>query len=295
MNFSDYYQRQPATISFELFPPRNDAGMAALQNRLPKLIALEPAFITVTYGAMGQTRTRTLEIASMLKTQYGIETAHHLTCVGTSITGLKDILDSIYSHGIDKIVALRGDPPSGQSHYTPPADTYRHAGDLVQAIREDGRFTIAVAGYPETHIEAPDPQTDLTHLKAKVDSGADAIITQLYYDNDAFYSFTNNCRSIGITQPIVAGLMPILDVQQIKRITQMCGATIPQTLLLQLERADGDPEQVHEIGIQHTADQAIDLLSHGVSGIHFYILNQYFHIAEIMNRISDSLPHPHSS
>ena len=290
MKIADYYQGQAPSISFELFPPRNEVGMRALQNRLPKLISLEPEFITVTYGAMGQTQEKTLEIASMIRNEYGIDTAHHLTCIGTSKTTLGEILDSIHSHGIDKIVALRGDPPSGESLYVPPANTHPYASDLVHAIRNDGRFSIAVAGYPETHTEAPDPETDLRHLRSKVNSGADAIITQLYYDNDAFYSFVNKCRAIGITQPIVPGLMPILDVQQIKRITRICGATIPAILLRNLELADGNPDKVHEIGIQHTVQQALDLLSHGVPGIHFYVLNQYFHIAEIMNRIRHALP-----
>ncbi len=264
--------------------------MRALETRLPDLTSLNPDFITVTYGAMGQTRGKTLEIASLIKKEYHIDTAHHLTCIGTPKTNLKEILDSIHSHGIDNIVALRGDPPFGESHYVPPENTYPHASDLVEAIRKDGRFGIAVAGYPETHSEATNSETDLKHLKTKANSGADAIITQLYYDNNSFYSFVANCRSIGITQPIVPGLMPILDVQQIKRITRMCGATIPSKLLRDLEAADGNQELVHQIGIQHTVEQALDLLSNGVQGIHFYVLNQYFHIAEIISRIHTALP-----
>ena len=146
-----------------------------------------------------------------------------------------------------------------------------------------------MAGYPEKHIEAPDFATDLQNLKRKVNNGADVIITQLYYDNSQFYRFVDHCRAVGIHQPIIPGLMPILGIEQIKRITSMCGATIPKLLLSQLEEAGNDIDKVHEIGISHTANQALDLLSHGVPGIHFYVLNQYFHIAEIMERIKSAL------
>ncbi len=289
MKFADFYADGRPAISFELFPPRTERTLAELEERLPRLIDLGPSFMTVTYGALGSTRDRTLEVASKIKLEYGMETAHHLTCVGSSRDEITDILEEIRSNGIDNIVALRGDPPRGETEFTPPADGYGHGNELVEHISRFGGFSIAVAGYPEKHLEAPDFDTDLRNLKRKADSGADSVITQLFYDNGDFFSFADRCRAIGIEQPIVPGLMPILNVQQIKRITDMCGATIPDALLQQLQDAEDDEERVHQLGIVHTADQAIDLLDQGVPGIHFYVLNQHFHIAEIMERIQPAL------
>ena len=289
MKFAEYYQDRRPVISFELFPPRTDKGMEQLEERLPKLVLLEPSFITVTYGAMGTTQDRTLEIASKIKNQYGMETAHHLTCVGLRRNELDQTLDEIQRHKIENIVALSGDPPRGETNFKPLEGGYGHADSLVEHIRKHGGFGIAVAGYPEKHLEAPDFDTDLKYLKQKADAGADVIITQLYYDNRDYYAFVDKCRAMGIRQPIVAGLMPILNGEQIKRITGICGASIPGGLLQQLEVAGDDQDRVHEIGITHTANQAIDLLKNGVPGIHFYVLNQYFHVADIMERIKPTL------
>jgi len=289
MKFAELYKTGPTAISFELFPPRTEKTLAELEERLPKLIDLGPSLMTVTYGALGTTQGRTLEIASKIKNEYGMECAHHLTCVGSSREEIGLILDDIRKHDIENIVALRGDPPRGETEFTPPKDGYSHGNQLVEHISRYGGFGIAVAGYPEKHLEAPDFETDLENLKRKMDSGADVIITQLYYDNRNFYDFVERCRAVGINQPIIPGLMPILNVEQIKRITSMCGATIPTELLRQLEDAGNDEERVIEIGITHTANQALDLLQHGVQGIHFYVLNRHFQIAEIMERIRPSL------
>ena len=263
--------------------------MAELEKRLPRLIDLEPSLMTVTYGALGSTRERTLEIASRIKNEYGMEVAHHLTCVGAGRGEIELLLDDIRKHNIENIVALRGDPPRGEAEFTPPKDGYSHGDQLVGHIARYGGFGIAVAGYPEKHTQAPDFETDLRNLKLKVDMGADVVITQLFYDNRDFYDFVEGCRAIGISLPIIPGLMPILNVDQIKRITGMCGATIPAGLLRRLEDARDDEQRVYEIGISHTADQALDLLHQGVQGIHFYVLNRLFHIAEIMERIRPAL------
>lgn len=289
MKFSDFYSDGRPAISFELFPPRTDRTLEELEERLPRLIDLGPSFMTVTYGALGSTRDRTLEIASKILVEYGMEIAHHLTCVGSSRDEITTILEDIRSSGIENIVALRGDPPRGETEFTPPEDGYGHGNELVDHISRFGGFSVAVAGYPEKHLEAPDFETDLRNLKRKVDSGADGVITQLFYDNNDFFSFVDMCKEAGIEQPIVPGLMPILNVQQIKRITEMCGASIPDGLMRQLEDAEDDEERVHQIGISHTADQALELLDQGVPGIHFYVLNRHFHIAEIMDRIQPAL------
>lgn len=282
MRFKDYYERKEQTISFEIFPPKTEEGLIKLETRLPRLIELDPSFISVTHGAMGSTRGRTLEIASKIHRQLGMETAHHLTCVGASRDEIQRILEDIREAGIENIVALRGDPPKGETEFQAPKNGYSHAVELVEHIRDFGGFGIAVAGYPEKHIEAPSFETDLHYLKDKVDAGADVIITQLFYDNSCFYRFVDRCRAIGISKPIVPGLLPILNVQQIRRITSMCGSSIPDDLHSQLQAVENDENRVLEVGIRHTSWQAQDLLEQGVPGIHFYVLNRYFHIAEIM-------------
>lgn len=289
MKFGDFYQGSTPTISFELFPPKTDDGFAKLKERLPRLIDLGPALITVTYGALGSTRDRTLELVSMIKNEYGQEAAHHLTCVGATREDIDEILKQIQEKEIENIVALRGDPPRGETEFKAPAGGYSHGNQLVEHVRGFGNFGIAVAGYPEKHTEAPDFETDLKNLKRKVEAGADVVITQLFYDNCSFYNFVNRCREIGIAQPIIPGLLPILNVQQVKRITGICGSSIPGPLMERLEKAADDEKEVHRVGIEYTAAQAIDLLRNGVRGIHFYVLNQHFHIAEIMDQIQPVL------
>ena len=289
MKISNYYDLAQTTISFELFPPRTDKSARDLEERLPRLISLEPSFITVTYGAFGSDQNRTLEIASKIRNEYQVDVAHHMTCVSSSKEDIDQLLAQIKENNIDNIVALRGDKPETSNIFSPPENGFSHANELVAYIREYGDFGLAVAGYPEKHIEAEDFETDLFYLKKKVDAGADVIITQLYYDNDHFYDFLTKCRDIGIDVPIIPGLMPILNLEQIKRITRICGATIPRDLLAKLEDAKDDPDKLHEVGIEHTTNQALNLIQNGVTGIHFYVLNRYFHIAEIMERIKPAL------
>lgn len=288
MRFPEYFKDggKPIT-SFEIFPPKTDKGMEPLLEIIPELVALGPDYITVTYGAMGSTQHRTLEIASLIKNVYKMETACHLTCVGASRNELDEILRRISDSSIRNIVALRGDPPQGDKTFTPPSDGYAHANQLVEHIRllesEKGQepFGIAVAGYPEKHIEAPSMEIDIANLKRKVEAGGDIIITQLFFDNKFFFNFVERARTAGITVPIIPGLMPILSVKQIKRITSMCGSSIPHELQLELESAADDDEKASEIGIRQCIRQAKDLLSHGVSGIHFYVLNKSTHIRRI--------------
>lgn len=289
MKFPEFYSGDAPAISFELFPPKTAAAARRLRKRLPKLISLEPTFLTVTYGALGTTRERTLEVVSTLRNDYGQQVAHHLTCVGHTREELTRILEQIRAQGIDNIVALRGDPPAGETEFVPPPGGFRYANQLVEHINQVDRFGIAVAGYPEKHLEAPDFESDLRHLKRKVDAGADVVITQLFYDNSHFHSFVERCRHSGITQPIIPGLLPILGLPQIRRITDMCGSTIPDSLMQELLEAGDDVSRVREVGIRHTVKQAVDLLGSGVDGIHFYVLNRYFHIAEIMTQLRPAL------
>jgi methylenetetrahydrofolate reductase (NADH) len=292
MRFPEYFKDGgKPIISFELFPPKTDKSMESLLQELPQLVALCPDYITVTHGAMGSARERTLEIASLIKNRYGMETACHLTCIGTSRTELNEILKSIFSAGIRNIVALRGDPPSGEKSFIPPEDGYSHANELVQHIRgfESGSdleyLGIAVAGYPEKHIEAPSVETDIANLKRKVDAGGDIIITQLFFDNAFFYDFVERVRAVGITVPIIPGLMPILSVKQIQRITSMCGSSIPTNLQRELDAAADDDKKASEIGVRQCIRQAQDLIRQGAPGVHFYVLNKSTCIRQIMEAL----------
>jgi methylenetetrahydrofolate reductase (NADPH) len=292
MRFPEYFKdgRRPI-ISFEIFPPKTDKAMEALRRVLPELIELGPDYITVTYGAMGSTRDQTLEIASLIKNYYGMESASHLTCVGASRTEIDEILKRISAAGIQNIVALRGDPPKGEGTFVPPPDGYSHAYQLVEHIRrfekERGQepFGIAVAGYPEKHLEAPSMEVDIANLKRKVEAGADIIITQLFFDNTFFFNFVQKVRAAGITVPIIPGLMPILSTKQIKRITSMCGSTIPLELQEELDSAIDDDEKASEIGVRQCIRQAKELLERGVPGIHFYVLNKSDHMRKIMEAL----------
>jgi methylenetetrahydrofolate reductase (NADPH) len=288
MRFVDFYDGSTGPhISFEVFPPKTDAAMESLRRVLPELIDLGPSYMTVTYGALGSTRERTLEIAALIKREYGMESACHLTCVGSSRADLDRLLDDIRSSGVENIVALRGDPPRGETTFVPPPDGYSHANELVAHIRRRhaADFGIAVAGYPEKHIESLDRASDLRHFKNKVDAGADIAITQLFYDNADYFSFVAAAREIGVTKPIIPGLLPILSAKQVRRITSMCGSRIPPALHAELEAAGDNDGLAEEVGIRQCIAQAAELLRRGVPGIHFYVLNKSNHMRRIMAQL----------
>lgn len=293
MPFGEVYAQRGdrPVISFELFPPKSDEAMQGLRQTLPQLIDLRPDFITVTYGAGGSTRTRTLEVAGVVQNEFRIPTACHLTCVGSSRTELDGILSQIQATGIRNIVALRGDPPKGEANFVPATDGYANAHQLVAHIRrwERGagrhRFGLAVAGYPEKHVEAPDMASDLAHLKAKVEQGADIVITQLFYDNRYFFEFVKAARASGVTIPIVPGLLPILSAKQVMRIAALCGSRLPADLAEELQAAGDDAAKGEEIGVRQCIRQATELIEAGVPGIHFYVLNKSAHMRRIMDKV----------
>ena len=298
MLFSDYFKNKynRPIISFEIFPPKTNKGMDNLKNELSELAQLRPDFITVTYGAMGTTREKTVDIASLIKNHFGVESACHLTCVGATKTELDILLQTIYDAGVRNIVALRGDPPEGKETFVQSEDGYSYGNELVEHIRNfevrngnKHHFGIAVAGYPEKHVEAPELGADLANLKRKVDAGADVIITQLFFNNDFYFDFVKRVRDIGITVPIVPGIMPILSAKQIKRITTMCGTTIPEELKEKLDAAIDNDDKARDIGIAQCIRQSKDLLKQGVPGIHFYVLNKSRHMIRIMDALSENL------
>jgi methylenetetrahydrofolate reductase (NADPH) len=262
-------------FSFEFFPPKTDEGTANLLKTLEDLAPLEPGFVSVTYGAGGSTRDKTVELVTRIKQSTGIEAMAHLTCVGHTREELREILGRLAAAKIDNVLPLRGDPPQGQKEFIPAQGGFSHATELVQFIRdEDFNFCLGGACYPEGHVETASRDDDLRHLKAKVDAGLDFLITQLFFDNAFYFDFVERARRAGINIPIVPGIMPITNYEQVQRFTRMCGATVPLRLGLQLERVKDQPEAVVQLGVAHATVQCMELLARGVPGIHFYTLNK---------------------
>ena len=265
---------QRPVFSFEFFPPKTDEGERNLRATLESLAELEPDFASVTYGAGGSSQNRTLEVTKWLKREVGIEAMAHLSCVGTTSEQLRVILDEIAGAGIDNVLALRGDPPRGDSEWKPHPGGLRYSTELVSLIRSDYEFSIGAACFPEIHPEARDLAHDLRFLKEKVESGASFLITQLFFDNELYFRFVEEARECGIEVPILPGIMPITDLAQIKTITGMCGATIPQALLEALEWRAGDRDAVLQLGVSYATLQCAELLARGAPGVHFYTLNR---------------------
>lgn len=262
-------------FSFEFFPPKTPAGEAQLWQTLEELRSLEPGFVSVTYGAGGSTRDRTVELVSHIKERTGIEAMAHLTCVGHTREELASVLERLAAARVENVLALRGDAPQGTANFTPAEGGFRYASELVSYIRErDLGFCVGCAGYPEGHPETASRQADLEHLKRKVDEGSDFVITQLFFDNAFYFDFVERARRQGINAPIVPGIMPITNYEQVQRFVRMCGATVPMRLQLQLERLKDDHEAVMQLGVAHATVQCMELLARGVPGIHFYTLNK---------------------
>ncbi len=261
-------------FSFEFFPPKTDEGERNLRATLESLAELEPDFASVTYGAGGSSQNRTLEVTKWLKREVGIEAMAHLSCVGATRDQLRRILDEVAGAGIDNVLALRGDPPRGESEWKPHRGGLRYSTELVSLIRSDYQFSVGAACFPEIHPEAPDLPHDLRFLKEKVHSGASFLITQLFFDNELYFRFVEEARGFGIEVPILPGIMPITDLAQIKTITGMCGATIPEALLEALEWRAGDRDAVHQLGVSYATLQCAELLARGAPGVHFYTLNR---------------------
>jgi methylenetetrahydrofolate reductase (NADPH) len=261
-------------FSFEFFPPKTDEGEANLRRALSELRFLEPDFASVTYGAGGSTRDRTLGITQWLKQELDIEAMAHLTCVGASVEDLRSTLGQIAGAGIDNVLALRGDPPRGQADWTPHPEGLSYSSELIELVGREYPFCIGAACFPEVHPAAADPLSDLQFLKTKVDRGASFLITQLFFDNEAYFRFVDAARFAGIDVPILPGIMPITNFAQIKTITGLCGATIPSELRQQLEARAEHPESVAELGVSYATLQCAELLARGAPGIHFYTLNR---------------------
>ncbi len=291
--FPELYEKEKKpVISFEIFPPKTPEGQKNLLFCLDELAGLSPQFISVTYGAMGTTRANSFEIASHIKDNLGILTASHLTCVGSSSADIDLILKDLRARGIRNIVALRGDPPGNRGQFIPFENGYSHANELVSHIRNfenqipgTDSFGIAVAGYPEKHIEAGSMDEDIANLEKKTRAGADIIITQLFYDNNFYFDYVARVRERGIQALVIPGLMPILSTKQVLKIASMCGSAIPENVMKRLEESERKNGDCGDSGIEICAEQAEKLLSAGVPGIHFYLLNRSSHIKAIFKRL----------
>lgn len=285
MKLSEVYGPGKFGISFELFPPKTVEGEQSLYRHVQQLMAFSPSYITCTYGAAGSTRDKTLDIVSQVKRRFGVPVASHLTVVGSTVDQLREYLREAERREVDYIVALRGDPPRGQSDFRPTEGGLRYANELVALIRREfPRFGIAVAGYPETHQEAPSPEVDLLNLKRKVEAGADVVITQLFYDNTDFYRFRERYERMGIRVPLVPGVLPVTSLAQIQRITSLCGARLPDEFVEALGQQD-DPEWQFQVGVEYAIAQVQDLIEHGVPGLHFYVLNKSQAASEVLRNV----------
>jgi len=283
MRVKEILKRKELAISFEFFPPKSPQEEEALWENLERLKRWNPAFVSVTYGAGGSTHDKSLEIAQAMKEQ-GLNVVAHLTCVGATKKELAKTLDWLAEKGIENILALRGDPPQGEKTFKPVPGGFSYAYQLVEFIKAGWDFCVGVAGYPEGHVENPDKEADLRYLKLKVDKGADFVITQLFFDNRFFFEFLDRTRAIGIQVPIIPGIMPIINLKQVMRFTQMCGATIPGDLLKRLEEAP-HPQEARRRGIEHAYLQCKDLLERGVKYLHFYTLNRSRATEEILTHL----------
>jgi methylenetetrahydrofolate reductase (NADPH) len=287
MNITEILKRNQPVFSFEFFPPKTEEAMIQLLQTLKELKELKPGYISVTHGAGGVTRDRTIEIVKLAKREIGLESMAHLTCAGHSREDIKSVLGELNNSGIENVIALRGDPPRGETSFIPHQDGFEHASELTAFIRGSYPLCIAVAGYPEGHVESPDRETDWNHLRLKVMAGADFIITQLFFDNTDYFAFERRMREKGVSLPIIPGIMPVTNYDQLMRFTRICGAKIPEKLARGLEAIRNDAEAVQQYGIDYATRQCKELVAHGVPGIHFYTLNKSHSTRKIVENLQD--------
>lgn len=274
-------------ISFEFFPPKTDEGdRNLLEKTIPALMALKPDYCSVTYGAGGSTRDKTLTIADRIQREHGLTAMSHLTCVNATKAEIAQVLDQAQALGIKNILALRGDPPGGVGEFQKTEGGFEFSYELVRYLRQRGGFSVGTAGFPEGHIACKEGKhADWRHLKAKIDEGADFVLSQFFFDNRDFFEFRDFLMKLGVTVPLCPGILPILSANQIKRFTTTCGARLPQPLLDRLEKIGADDAAATEFGIEHATAQCAELLREGVPGIHFYPLNKAHSITRILKNL----------
>jgi methylenetetrahydrofolate reductase (NADPH) len=285
VKLADLYARPGLTLSVEFFPPKTDKGEENLFNEIEIIKRLNPGFCSVTYGAGGSTREKTVDLVETIHDGCGLEVMCHLTVVGQSKDEARRILRRLKDKGIENLIALGGDPPQGMADWRPHPDGFHHAVDLVREAMTLGGFSIAVAGFPEVHPRAVSRESDLKFVKEKVDAGAVAIITQLFFDNEDYYRFIEDLRKLGVKVPIVPGVLPILSATQVRRFTALCCAKIPAALEAKLVKVENDDDAAVEMGIDYASRQCEDLIKFGAPGLHFYSLNKSHSVAAICKNL----------
>ena len=286
MKIKNLFSQKRFILSFEVFPPKREGNLESLYVTITELGELKPDFISVTYGAGGSTREKTIEISSRVKNEFNLEVLAHLTCVQSTKDDIAKILDSLKEKNVENILALRGDPPEGTERFIKTEGGFGYANELVQFIKTRTDFSIGVAGYPEGHIEAPSLKVDMINLKRKVDAGADFIITQLFFNNDAFYNFRDRAMELGIDVPILPGIFPILNYNQITRIASLAGVRIPSRLREKVEKNKDNPQEVEKYGIEYAIIQVDNLIKNEIAGLHLYCMNKSHPVKKILAELS---------
>ena len=274
MRIDEILREQRPVFSFEFFPPKTDEGHQNLRATLDALRDDDPDFVSVTYGALGSTRDRTIDIVKWIKQDLGIEAMAHFTCVGATKEELRETLSEIEAAGVENVLALRGDPPAGEEEWTATPGGLLYSTELIELLGEHFGFAVGAAAFPEVHPEAKSPESDLAFLKEKQDAGAQFFITQLFFDNEHYFGFIARAREAGITVPIIPGVMPVTSVRNIKRITELCKSEIPEDFERELDAREDDDAAVQDLGVAYATLQCVDLLARGAPGIHFYTLNR---------------------
>jgi methylenetetrahydrofolate reductase (NADPH) len=290
MRINEILASETPVFSFEFFPPKTEAGERNLYAALGDLQALDPSFVSVTYGAGGSSREKTIEIVKRIKDEFGLEAMAHFTCVGATVGELRETLDEMRQAGIDNVLALRGDPPEGQQDWTKTDGGLEYSRELVELIGSDYEFAIGAACFPETHIHAQSSESDLRYLAEKVQAGVDFLITQMFFDNNFYFDFVARARAAGIEVPIIPGIMPITRVGQVERMATMCGSEIPAGLRAELHAREDDAEAVLDFGVAYATLQCSELLAAGAPGIHFYTLNRSPATRAILSALKLSRP-----
>jgi methylenetetrahydrofolate reductase (NADPH) len=286
VKLADLYARSGLTLSVEFFPPKTEKGEENLFSEIEIIKRLNPGFCSVTYGAGGSTREKTIDLVDAIHNHCGLEVMCHLTVVGQSKDEAREILRKLKVKGIENLLALGGDPPQGMTDWRPHPDGFQHAIELVREAMVLGGFSIAVAGFPEIHPRALSRESDLMFLKEKVNAGAAAIITQLFFDNDDFFRFADDLAKLGVTVPIVPGILPILSASQVRRFTSLCGSKIPAALEQQLAKVENDDDGAVDLGIDYATRQCERLIQFGVRGLHFYSLNKSYSVQSICKNLA---------
>jgi methylenetetrahydrofolate reductase (NADPH) len=281
---AELYRAHNPVFSFEFFPPRTPQAAETLERTIAELNPLDPGFVSVTYGAGGSTRELTVDLVSRIRAEVGLEAMAHLTCGGHTAEELAEVLDRLEASGVENVIALRGDPPRGETAFRPVPGGFRYGSELAAFIRSRWSFCLAGACYPEKHLEAPSFEEDLAHAKEKVEAGVEVLITQLFFEPEVYFRFVERARAVGIGVPIVPGVMPVSNLGQIRRFTQMCGASIPQALAERLEAAPAEDDVV-DVGIEWATEQCRRLLDGGAPGVHFYTLNRSRSTVAIVRRL----------